>query len=218
MWPLVALTAVAMFLIVERFLFFQRVRINGGDLLLGLANLVRQGKTDEAMHEAARAPGPVARVAHTALMRHKLCRKDLRDIVQEAGLCEVTVIEKNLRGIYTVALIAPLVGVLGTVSGLINTFQGLQGGAVSSAQKMYEGFFESLVTTGVGLAIAIPAYLFYLHFVGRSLRQLRRIERAGIEVVNMICDAREGITAHLVTEEQGSVKEVNVNKTDKING
>ena len=57
MWPLVVLAAVAMYLIVERVLFFQRVRINVADLLLGLANLVRGGKHNEAMHEAARAPG-----------------------------------------------------------------------------------------------------------------------------------------------------------------
>ena len=127
MWPLLVLAAVGMFLIVERVLFFQRVRINVGDLLLGLANLVRSDKYDEAMHEAARAPGPVARVAHTALMRHKMERKDLKDLVQEAGFLEIPRIERNLRGVYAIALLAPLVGLLGTVSGLIKTFVGMKG-------------------------------------------------------------------------------------------
>lgn len=203
MWPLALLAFVAMFLIVERVLFFQRTRIDVGDLLIGLANYIRKGKHDEAMHEAARAPGPVPRVAHAALMRHKMDRKDLRDIVQEAGQLEVPRVEKNLRGIYGIALISPLVGLLGTVSGLIKTFQNLvtSEGVVASSERIYEGFYESLVTTGVGLMIAVPVYLFYIHFVGRSKRLLHRIERAGIEVVNIICDAREGITDHLVKEE-----------------
>lgn len=206
MWPLIVLAAVGMFLIVERILFFQRVRINVGDLLLGLANLVRADKYNEAMHEAARAPGPVARVAHTALMRHKMERKDLKDLVQEAGFLEVPRIEKNLRGVYGIALIAPLIGLLGTVSGLIKTFMGMQGGTIASTQQIYEGFYESLITTGIGLAIAIPMYIFYLHFVGRSKRLLHRIERAGIEVVNVICDAREGLTTHLSVVKKGEAK------------
>ena len=204
MWPLLVLAFVAMFLIVERVLFFQRVRIDVGDMLIGLANLVRKGKHDEALHEAARAPGPVPRVAHAALMRHKMDRKDLRDVVQEAGQLEVPGIERNLRGVYAIALIAPLLGVLGTINGLIRTFQGISkaGGTLASTEQIYEGFYESLVTTGIGLAIAVPCYLFYLHFVGRSKRLIHRIERAGIEVVNIISDAREGITTHLVTKDK----------------
>jgi len=122
-------------------------------------------------------------------------RKDLRDIVQEAGQLEVPRVEKNLRGIYAVALVAPLVGILGTVSGLIKTFQGMQGRTNISIEGMYEGYYESLVTTGVGLAIAVPCY------------------RVGIEIVNVICDAREGITTHLVShEEESEKKESNVEK------
>lgn len=191
MWPLLVIAAVAMLLIVERFLYFQRVRVNAGDLLTGLANLVKKGQHSEAMNEAARTPGPVARVAQSALMRHKAKRADLRDIVKEAGLLEVPVIEKNLRGLYAIALLAPLIGMLGTVNGLILTFQGLQGESMSSTQILYEGFFQSLITTGIGLLIAVPCYLFYTYFISRALNQLRRVERAGIEIVNIICDARE---------------------------
>ena len=212
MWPLVVLAAVAVVLIVERILFFQRVRIDVGDMLLGLANLIRKEKYNEAMHEAARARGPVPRVAYAALMRYKMERKDLRDIVQEAGQLEVPSIEKNLRGVYAIALIAPLVGVLGTVSGLIKTFQGIQGSTTASVEGVYEGLYESLVTTGVGLTIAVPCYLFYIHFIGRSRRLLNRIERAGIEIVNVICDAREGITTHLAPEEKDETTETGKQK------
>lgn len=191
-WVLGVLAFVSMLLVLERIFFFQKVRINVGDLLLGLANHVRKGAFAEAMHEAARAPGPTARVAHAVLMRKNLPRRDLRDVAQEAGQLEVPRMERNLRALYGIALIAPLVGMLGTVNGLISTFMAMnQDKAFSSPAAMSGGVYESLVTTGLGLAVAIPVYLFYLFFYGRVKRMVHRIERAGIEMVNIVCDARD---------------------------
>jgi biopolymer transport protein ExbB len=191
-WVLAVLAFVCMFLVLERIFFFQKVRINVGDLLLGLANHVRKGAFAEALHEAARAPGPTARVAHAVLMRRNLPRRDLRDVAQEAGQLEVPRMERNLRGLYAIALMAPLVGILGTVSGLVMTFVEMsEDKGFSSASEMSLGIYQALVTSGLGLAIAIPAYLFYLFFYGRVKRMAHRIERTGIEMVNIICDARE---------------------------
>jgi len=191
-WVLAVLAFASMFLVLERIFFFQKVKINVGDLLLGLANHVRKGAFAEALHEAARAPGPTARVAHAVLMRKNLPRRDLRDVAQEAGQLEVPRMERNLRALYGIALIAPLIGILGTVSGLLMTFMEMsQDKGVSSASEMSRGVYQALVTSGLGLAIAIPAYLFYLFFYGRVKRMVHRIERTGIEMVNIICDARE---------------------------
>jgi len=191
-WVLAVLAFVSMFFVLERIFFFQKVRINVGDLLLGLANHVRKGAFAEALHEAARAPGPTARVAHAVLMRKNLPRRDLRDVAQEAGQLEVPRMERNLRALYGVALVAPLVGMLGTVSGLVTTFMEMsQDKGFSSSAEMTRGVYEALVTSGLGLAIAIPAYLFYLFFYGRVKRMAHRIERTGIEMVNIICDARD---------------------------
>lgn len=191
-YVLALLAFVSMFMILERIFFFQKVKINIGDLLLGLANHVRKGAFAEALHEAARAPGPAARVAHAILMRKNLPRRDLRDVAKESGQLEVPRMERNLRAIYGIALIAPLVGMLGTVSGLVKTFMAVsQDKGFASPAEMSSGVYESLVTTGLGLAIAVPVYLFYLFFYGRVKRMVHRIERTGIEMVNIICDARE---------------------------
>jgi len=170
-WVLLALSFAGMMTVLERIIFFQRTQIHVGDLMLGLANHVRKGAHDEALREAARAPGSIPRVAHATLMRHYLPRTDLRDIAMEAGQLEVPRIEKNLRGLYAVALIAPLVGMLGTVNGLIKTFVKLSSSSgLSSSTDMAQGIYESLITTGLGLLVAVPAYLFYLYFVGRAQR------------------------------------------------
>lgn len=211
-WVLGGLAFVSMLLILERIFFFQKVKINVGNLLLGLANHVRNGAFAEALHESARAPGPIARVSHAVLMRKNLQRRDLRDVAQEAGQLEVPRMERGLRAIYGIALIAPLVGMLGTVSGLVKTFMAVsedKGG--SSPMEMSGGVYESLITTGLGLAVAVPVYLFYLFFYGRVRRMVHRIERAGIEMVNIICDARE--QAEVVSFRKG-LEEV----TDEIPG
>lgn len=191
-WVLGVLAFAAMLLVLERIFFFQKIRINVGDLLLGLANHVRKGAFAEAVHEAARAPGPAARVAHAVLSRKNLPRRDLRDVAQEAGQLEVPRMERYLRALYGVAVVAPLIGMLGTVSGLVKTFLAVsEDRGFASPADMAGGVYESLVTTGLGLAVAVPAYLFYLFFYGRVKRMAHRIERAGIEMVNIICDARE---------------------------
>lgn len=191
-WVLLALAFIGTVIVLERIIFFQRTKIHVGDLILGLANHIRKGAHEEALREAARAPGSVARVAHSTIMRHYLPRTDLRDIAREAGQLEVPRIEKNLRGLYTIALIAPMVGMMGTINGLIYAFVDISEKGGLSDKLMAKGIYESLITTGLGLLVAVPGYLFYLYFFGRAKRLVHRIERAGIEVVNLICDQREG--------------------------
>ncbi len=193
-WVLLGLAFIGSVCVVERLFYFHRARINVGDLLVGLAHHVRRRAFAEALHEAARAPGPVARVAHAALLRYYLDRADLRDVTREAGQLEVPRIENNIRAILGVALLAPLVGMLGTMLGMLETFQrvGEQGGFTGPVE-LSAGVFTALITSVVGLAVAVPMYLFYLYFLGRAKRLIHRIERAGIEIVNLIADAREEV-------------------------
>jgi biopolymer transport protein ExbB len=191
MWLQLALAFFGVVFVIERLFFFHRARINVGDLLVGFSNHVRRKAYAEALHEAARAPGPVARVAHAVLLRHHLERRDLRDVAQEAGQLEVPRIEKNLRGILAISLLAPLVGMLGTVLGLTDLFEGLRSQSEGTVSvDLSEGVFQALVSTAFGLIVAIPAYLFYVYFHARAKRLFHRIERTGIEMVNIVCDAR----------------------------
>ncbi len=91
-----------------------------------------------------------------------------------------------------VALLAPLVGMLGTLLGMVETFQRVseQGGFAGPAE-LAGGVFQALITSVLGLTVAVPMYLAYLYFLGRAKRLAHRIERAGIEMVNLISDARE---------------------------
>ncbi|TAG10687.1 MAG: MotA/TolQ/ExbB proton channel family protein [Verrucomicrobia bacterium] len=191
-WLLLGLAFIGSVFIVERLFYFNRARINVGDLLVGLSHHIRRRSFAEALHIAARAPGPVARVTHAALQRYYLERGDLRHIVQEAGQLEVPKIEKNIRAILAVSLLAPMLGLLGTMVGMLETVQKVsEVGGFTDPAEMTQGVFMALITSVIGLTIAVPMYLFYLYFVGRAKRLVHRIERAGIEIVHLIADARE---------------------------
>lgn len=191
-WVLLGLGFVGSVFIVERFFFFHRARINVSSLLVGLGLHVKRRAFAEALHEAARAPGPIGRVAHAGLLRYYLERRDLSDIVREAGQLEVPKIEKNIRAILAVALLSPLIGMLGTMLGMVDAFQRVsEQGGVSGPAELSSAVMTALVTSVMGLTVAIPMYIFYLYFLGRSKRLVGRIERAGIEVIHMIADARE---------------------------
>ena len=191
-WILLGLAFVGTVCVIDRLFYFHRARVNVGDLLVGLAHHIRRRAFAEALHEAARAPGPVARVTYAALLRYYLPRQDLRDVVQEAGQLEVPQIENNIRAILGVALLAPLVGMLGTMVGMVETFQRVsEQGGFSGPGELSGGVFTALITSVVGLTVAVPMYVFYLFFLGRAKRLVQRIERAGIEMVNLISDARE---------------------------
>ena len=191
-WALLALSFFGCICIVERLFFFHRARINVSTLLVGLGLHVKRRAFAEAVHEAARAPGPVGRVAHAGLLRYYLERGDLRDVVRETAQLEVPRIEKNIRAILAVALMAPLIGMLGTMLGMVDAFQRVdEMGGFTGPRELSSGVLTALITSVIGLTVAVPMYLFYLYFVGRSKRLVNRLERTGIEIVHMIADARE---------------------------
>ena len=188
----VVLGFVGLLVMVERMVFFQHARSKVADLLLGVANHVRKKAYAEALHEASRARGPEARVVHSVLMRHNLDRTNLREVAQEAGQLEVPRIERNMRILLGVAMLAPMLGMFGTIVGLIEVFMEVGSSDSKVAQvALANGMFQSLVSTAVGLGLAIPACLVYLYLYGKAQRMIHRLERAGIEAVNIVCDSRE---------------------------
>lgn len=216
LWIQAAVGFVGLLVMVERMIFFQHARGRVADLLLGITNHVRKKAYAEALHEASRARGPEARVVHSVLMRHNLDRTNLREIAQEAGQLEVPRIERNMRVLLGVAMLAPMLGMFGTVLGLIDVFVNVSAAEQAVAQtKLAEGLFQSLTSTAMGLSIAIPAYLIYLYLYGKGKRLIHRLERAGIEAVNIICDSREHDRIVSFREELESPKVVTSKKSKR---
>ncbi|CAN5453241.1 MotA/TolQ/ExbB proton channel family protein [soil metagenome] len=212
MWLILGCSFMGLGIFVERFFHFHRCTINVGDLLHGLSNLVRKKNFAEALHESAGTPGPVARVIHSAILRHDAPRDELKAIVQETGQLEVPRLERYLPAMLTIAYVAPLLGLLGTVIGMTNTFMVVSSSTgYATPTDISRGVYESLVTSAAGLAVAIVVYSLYSYLAASARTLMHDMERGGIEIVNIICDNRERGERDIIAfshSEKGEVSEV----------
>lgn len=192
LWVQLALAFLGLVLVLERLLFFQTVKSSVPDLLRGLQVHTSKQAFAEALYEAGRERGPAARVAHSVLVRHNLPRTNLREVAEESVKLEVPKIERNMRTLLAVSMIAPLTGLLGTSLGLLDVFGNVvETGSTVTQSTLAQGIFESLITTVVGLTIATGTYTAYLVLLAKARALLGDLERTGIEMVNLITDARE---------------------------
>jgi biopolymer transport protein ExbB len=203
MWLLLGCSILAIAIALERFFHFHRSRIDVGDLLHGLRNLIRKKNFAEAIHECAGTPGPVARVIHSAILHHGAPRPDLKEIVQETGQLEVPKLEKHLAVLLSIAYVAPLIGLLGTILGLVNTFVQVNStGGYATATEISKGVYESLISSAAGLMVAVPAFVIYSYLVAYTKTLMHDMERGGIEIVNIITDNRDH-HSEIIEFEQG---------------
>src|SRR3954470_20340507 len=189
MWPILVCSIISIGVFAERLFYLHRATIHVGEFLKGLSNLLQRRNFAEALHETAGTPGPVARVIHTALLRHDAPRAELREVVQEAGQLEVPKLERFLGVLATLAFLAPLLGLLGTVSGMIDAFGTIPShGGYATVTELSGGIYKSLLTTAAGLVVAAPTFVAYSYLSSRVNMMMHDMERAGIEVVHMLTE------------------------------
>lgn len=192
MWLILLCSIISVGVFLERLTYVHRATIRVGEFLRGLANLIRRRNFAEALHECAGTPGPVARVIHAAIIHHHAPRSELKEIVQEAGQLEVPKLERRLGLLATIAFVTPMIGLLGTVSGLIDAFAVLSQSGFATSTDLAAGIYKSLLNTAAGIVVAIPSAVAYAFLSSRVNRLMYDMERAGIEIVNLITEKREG--------------------------
>jgi biopolymer transport protein ExbB len=198
MWPILICSIISVAVFAERLFYFHRATIHVREFLQGLSNLIQRRNFAEALHECAGTPGPVARVIHAAIIRHDAPRAELREIVQEAGQLEVPKLERFLGILATLAYLTPLLGLLGTVTGMIDAFGTLNAnGGYATVTELSGGIYKSLLTTAAGLVIATPTFVAYSYLSSRVNAMMHEMERAGIEVVHMLTDRQP--TSDIIT-------------------
>ena len=190
-WLMLIFSALALAVIAERLFYYHRVNINSGDFLRGLSALLHSGQYEEALHEVRRLPGPMARVVEAVISRPKLERSELRDIAIEAASLEVYRVERYVRILMVCATVLPLLGVLGTLLGMAEFYADprITNGA-AALPEVSVALEKALHISALGIALAIPCYLFYMYLASRARKIINNIERAGLETAHLICDAR----------------------------
>ena len=192
-WLILIAAATAAVVFVERALFCHRSQINSAEFLNGVRTVMKRGNVVEAIAICDATAGPVARLVKAAILSRELGRERVREAVEEAGLIEVPRLEEKLNLLATIAQIAPLLGLFGTVLGFIHVFTKLQAaGLYAHLDMLSAGVWESLVCAAAGIALAIPAHAGYNYLVSRVNKIVLDMERAAAEIVNIVTENGTG--------------------------
>src|SRR6476646_1038459 len=157
LWVILIVSAVAVAIFTERFLHYHRAQINATEFLNGVRTVLKRDNVVEALSICDATPGPVARLVKTAILSRDYGRERVREAIEEAGLVEVPRLEERLNLLATIAQIAPLLGLLGTVLGFIEVFGKMRGaGLLANVESLSSGVWQALICSAAGLAVAIP--------------------------------------------------------------
>lgn len=190
-WVLVLLGGVSFAVILERALLFRREQIDSAQFLAGVRNVLKRDNVLEALSICDATPGPVARLVKSAILAREGGRERVQEAIEEVGLTEVPRLEAHLAFLATVAQIAPLLGLLGTLFGFTAVFRELRrpdGGGFGYAApgELFDGIMQALYSASLGIGLAILCYAAYNYLVTRVNSLVLDLERAGGEAVKMV--------------------------------
>jgi len=190
-WPILAILALSLVILVERLLFFVRKQIRVEPFMAKVRGLVAREDWEEC--EAllySKKQKLIPKILLTALPFRNQSRQDMENALQESILGEIPRVERFLSTLGMLAAIAPLLGLLGTVTGMINTFHVITYFGAGDPRMMSGGISEALVTTMLGLSVAIPIMLFHTLLNRRADTQISRMEEKAVSFVNMVFKTR----------------------------
>jgi biopolymer transport protein ExbB len=189
LWLILLCSAVGVAVFIERVLHCHRAQINSTEFLNGVRTVLKRNNVVEAVSICDATEGPVARLVKTAILNRDHGRERIREALEEAGLAEVPQLERRLNLLATIAQLAPLMGLLGTVLGFIRTFIQMQNeGLHANVGQLSNGIWQALICTAAGLAVAIPAHAGYNYLVSRINSIVLDMERAATEAVNVVTE------------------------------
>jgi len=189
---LCSIIAFAVFL--ERIWYLRSAKIDTRKFMRDISYKVKSNKVMEAVDMCDATKGPIARILKSGIVKYEKPRRDMKEAIEDAGIHEVPLLEKNIGVLATIAHIAPLLGLLGTVVGMLKAFQVIEAKAMNmipvNPGDLAGGIWEALITTVAGLSVAIPTYVAYNYLVSRVDNFVVDMEKSATELVNLLSDRR----------------------------
>jgi biopolymer transport protein ExbB len=183
------LSVVGLGVFFERLFFYKRSRMNVSEFLAGVLALVRRQSYAEAISRCEEGHGPIVSVVRTAIYKRHLPPAELREVVREIAQLEIPNLEANISLLGTIGYVAPLLGLLGTVLGMIDAFVQInRTSGTASVGELSQGIYLALITTAAGLVVAIPCYIAHNFLVAQVHGLVADMERAGIETIHTLTD------------------------------
>ena len=191
MVPIIACSIISLAIIGERFWSLNSKRISPEQLVSSVWQLNKDNQLDASRVQSLAVSSPLGRVLAAGIINQSYGREIMKESIEEAGRQVAHELEKYLNTLGTIAAITPLLGLLGTVIGMIKVFAAIMLFGVGDPAVLADGISQALVTTAAGLSVAIPAIMFYRYFRGVADGLVIKMEDESLKLVEMMHGVRE---------------------------
>lgn len=191
MWPILAALVIGLLFVLERFWTLTRASINSRKFITQVKDVLEKDGTEKAIEVCSKTRGPIAAVVAAGLLRVRYGVEAVEKAIMSAGTVEMAFLEKNLVWLATVISMAPMLGFLGTVSGMVSAFDSIAAADDISPSLVASGISEALITTQAGLIVAILIQFFHNYFVSKIDKIVADMEESTQEIVNVLVEKGE---------------------------
>lgn len=195
MAPIILGSVFALGIVIEKLMYFAFIKTNVPRLKKQVFDLIKNNKIKESIELCDANHSPVAKIFKAGILKFGASRDEIKENIEDASLFEIPRLESRLNALATIAHISPLLGLLGTVTGMTACFHTIQVRAASlnpiTPGDLAGGIGEALLTTVAGLMVAIPTFVAYNYFVHRTNHFILEMERGATELVNFLCQVNE---------------------------
>ncbi len=191
-WPILLCSVLALAVILERIIYFKDINKDVQQSVAGIFEQIKRRQIKEALQVCDKARHPVAKILKAGILKYDRPRSQIKEVMEGASLSEVPKLEKNLVLLATIAHVCPLLGLLGTATGMVRCFQAISTKAASfntvTIADLSAGIWEALISTVAGLIVAIPAYVAYNYLASLANNAILEMEKVSAELLNFLSD------------------------------
>lgn len=198
MWPIILCSIISAAIILERLWTLQARRVVPPDLTRRIWGVIESGQINERVIAALEANSPLGRILAVGLANRHRPREVMMDRLEDAGRHVAHDLERFLNTLGTIAGVTPLLGLLGTVTGIIRAFNAIYSGGLGDPRALSGGISEALLTTAAGLGVAIPSYIAYRYLRGRVETIVVQIEKDVLQFADAL--EERGVTQGAIQE------------------
>ena len=191
MWPILACSIISMAIIAERFWSLRQAKIAPTNLVANVWQWHKSDQLDAKRIQALRTNSPLGMILAAGLLNRKHSREIMKESIEEVGRLVAHSLERFLNTLGTISSITPLLGLLGTVIGMIKVFTVITSQGIGDPSVLSEGISEALLTTAAGLSVAIPSLMFYRYFRGKVDDLVVTMEQEALKMVEVMHGIRE---------------------------
>lgn len=192
MWPILLCSIFALAIILEKTWHLHKIKIDTQEFLGSILEKMKRHQVKEALEICDNTKSPISHILKAGILKYDRPRPQIKEAIEDASLYEIPRLERNLSMLATIAHISPLLGLLGTVTGMVRCFQTIQAKVTAfhpvSPGDLAGGIWEALLTTVAGLIVAIPTFIAYNYLVNRINNFILEMEKASTELVNFLTE------------------------------